>query len=104
MNVSLRRPGERRWVGDPKRSVRAERSDAALGGASKPRPILINAHPQAAGAERRWQPDRVAVEAVEREQGSVAQPAPLEGFELHVVPDGSRSARQHPAAAFAQAQ
>ena len=46
-------------------------------------------------AEHRGQRDRVAVEAVEREQRPVAQHAALEGFELHVVADRAGAARHH---------
>jgi len=83
---------------------RAESSDGALGGAAEAGPELVDAHSQAARAKRRWQPERIAVEAVEREQGVVAQCASPEGFELHVVADGGRAARAHPAALLAQAQ
>ena len=76
--------------------------DASLGGPARARPVLVDPHPQAAGPEHRRQRDRVAVEAVEREQGAIAQHRALEGFQQHEVADRRRAAGEHARAVPAQ--
>jgi hypothetical protein len=84
-----RRPMRRPLYGASCRvEVRPVGSDAALGVAAAAGPVLEDAHGQAVRPERLRQRDRVAVEAVEREERPVAQHAGMKRFQLHVVADG----------------
>src|SRR6185437_13053350 len=89
--VARRRAGLRRF------------SDAGSGGLGGAHPVLKYAHLQAVRAERLRQRDRVAVEAVEREQRPVADAAVAEGFDLQIVSDRARAACEHASATPAQA-